>query len=349
MRKKILFIGAINRHHAPENGEEYKNQLLLEYLERHMEVRTIDTMKWKKDPLVIPLLLWHTLFPRYDRILVSASSASVYQLFRFMSLFRRRIGRSAYLVIGGYFPKGIRDGRYKVAAYNGLRSVVVEGESMKKELIALGLRAPVHVIPNFKVVNELWGDAERFRSEKIRFIFISRISESKGFNVIFKALENPVLSHRLDDFTIDFYGPLEKDGREDFEKGIEKYGNCSYSGYLDITNHPADSYRKISGYHVMLFPTYWMGEGFPGVIIDALVCGLPVIASDWNMNREVVTDGKTGRIIPARDADALARMMANVLDNRDAWAKMSSNCHEEARNFDATRVLERDMETAIWP
>ena len=253
------------------------------------------------------------------------------------------------LVIGGYFPKGIRDGRYKVAAYNGLRSVVVEGESMKKELIALGLRAPVHVIPNFKVVDELWGDAERFRSEKIRFIFISRISESKGFNVIFNALENPVLSHRLDDFTIDFYGPLEKDGREDFEKGIEKYGNCSYSGYLDITNHPADSYRKISGYHVMLFPTYWMGEGFPGVIIDALVCGLPVIASDWNMNREVVTDGRTGRIIPARDADALARMMANVLDNRDAWAKMSSNCHEEARNFDATRVLERDMETAIWP
>ena len=30
----------------------------------------------------------------------------------------------------------------------------------------------------------------------------------------------------------------------------------------------------------MLFPTYWHGEGFPGIVIDAFVAGLLVVATD---------------------------------------------------------------------
>jgi glycosyltransferase involved in cell wall biosynthesis len=93
----------------------------------------------------------------------------------------------------------------------------------------------------------------------------------------------------------------------------------------------------------MLFPTTWMGEGFPGVILDALACGVPVIASDWNMNREVVIEGRTGRIIPPNDSKSLADMILDVLDNRREWKAMSLNSHHDALKFDAVKVLDAHM------
>ena len=46
----------------------------------------------------------------------------------------------------------------------------------------------------------------------------------------------------------------------------------------------------------MIFPTYYVGEGFPGTIIDAFSSGIPDIATDWRYNSEIVQNGKTGYI-----------------------------------------------------
>ena len=40
------------------------------------------------------------------------------------------------------------------------------------------------------------------------------------------------------------------------------------------------------------------------IVIDAYIAGVPLIASDWNMNTEVITE-KTGVIIPPKDEEAL--------------------------------------------
>mgnify|MGYP002239410386 CR=1 FL=1 len=62
-------------------------------------------------------------------------------------------------------------------------------------------------------------------------------------------------------------------------------------------------YRTLCRYDIMLFPTYWYGEGFPGIVMDAYIAGLPLIASDWNINTEVITE-KTGIIIPPKDEES---------------------------------------------
>jgi glycosyltransferase involved in cell wall biosynthesis len=251
------------------------------------------------------------------------------------------------MVIGGYLHIGIEKGRYKADTYNALSSLVVEGETMKSELIRLGVTSQVHVIPNFKVLDKTWGDPERYSSAPARFVFLSRVSESKGIGTIFDALDDERLRHRKDDFTIDFYGPVEEDYADTFHALVDSEPNTGYKGYLDIYNDRDGCYRTISSYHAMLFPTTWMGEGFPGVVLDALACGLPVIASDWNMNREVVIDGETGRIIPPNDAKALADMILDVLENRDEWRRMSLNSHDAALQFDAERLLDRHLPYVI--
>jgi glycosyltransferase involved in cell wall biosynthesis len=54
------------------------------------------------------------------------------------------------------------------------------------------------------------------------------------------------------------------------------------------------------------FLSYWKGEGFTGVIIDAFIAGVPVIATGWNMNTEIIEDGINGFVIPPNDTVSLA-------------------------------------------
>ena len=347
MTRKLLFVGAVNRLAPPANGEEYKNQMLLGFLDERFRVYTIDTKSWSKEPLTLLKLLFHMLFVRYDRILISASSASVFRLLDTLRFFQNRMRKVIYFVIGGYLPKAIREGRYNKRAYQKISSLVVEGEIMKNELKNLGVTAPIHVVPNFKTVKKCWGDPIKFDSTESKFVFVSRISESKGLDKIFSGISDGRFDQLNNRYTIDFFGPIEKGYETEFHQQLQKYPTCVYRGYLDFTNHPEKSYQQLSEYHIMLFPTYWVGEGFPGAIIDALICGIPVIASDWNMNREVIEHGKTGMLIPVKDPVSLADAMIDAIENHEKWKSMSMECHRRATKFDTNVVLEEHLEYII--
>lgn len=337
--RRLLLVGDIRQGRPPETGEQVKNQLLAAFLGRRHRLTTVDTDRWKRRPWVVPRILAAAWWGGYDTLLLSASSGSVHRLLRLLSLSPRTLSRTVYLVVGGYLPTGIREGRFRASTYAGLKGVVVQGEGLRRDLAALGLRSPLHVMPNSKPLRGRYGDDGRYRETVVRFLFLARLSEAKGTLTVFEALDHPLLRDRTGGFTVDFYGRIEEGHRERFLAELARRPHCAYRGYIDVTHDPDGAYGTFAGYHAMLFPTHWMGEGFPGVVIDAYVAGLPVIASDWNMNREVVEDGVTGRLVPPRDPGALAAAMASVMDDRAAWAVMSRRCHVAVGAFDSEAVL----------
>lgn len=341
--KRLLLIGDIRKGRPPETGEQVKNQLLSAFLHGRHHLQTIDTEHWKRRPWVILHILTSAVLGRYDTIILSASSGSVHTLLRVCATFPNVLAKTLYLVVGGYLPTGIREGRFRADTYAGLKAIVVQGEGLRQELAALGIRSPVYVMPNSKPISGLYGDRSRYDTPSTRFLFLARISEPKGTQTVFSALEHPLLRERAGSFTVDFYGRVEAGYQEQFTSELKRHPSCRYQGYWDVTHDPEGAYRKFSEYHAMLFPTHWKGEGFPGVVIDAYVSGLPVIASDWNVNREVVSDGMTGRIIPPKDPAALAAAMSSVIDDRKYWETMSQSCHAAALAYDAPVVLDRHL------
>jgi FkbM family methyltransferase len=68
----------------------------------------------------------------------------------------------------------------------------------------------------------------------------------------------------------------------------------------------------LSAMDVFCLPSY-ANEGVPQAIVQAMLVGLPIVTTDVGSIAEAVTDGVTGAIVPAKDADALAKALARLL------------------------------------
>jgi glycosyltransferase involved in cell wall biosynthesis len=334
---KILFIGAINKYNPPRGGEEYKNQLLdLKINESYNFPIMIDTNRWSNKPQIWWDLLVSILFKKVDVVLISASSVSTYRLLNIIRWMKPSLlHKTTYLVIGGYFPEGIRTKRFNWKAYSKLKNVVVEGELLRQQIISNSNLVNVKVVPNFKTFPNLDIKDRIIKNGKFRFVFVGRISNAKGINEILEAAQ--ILKSSNEEFEIDFYGPTEE--RFDFNNK-----NTKYSGFLDFQNNSEKSYLTLTENNCMLFPTYWMGEGFPGVIIDAFVAGLPVIATDWNMNTEIIEDGVNGFIIEPKSSKALAEKMEYAMQNREELEKISENNLARAKDYHIDKIWPQIME-----
>jgi glycosyltransferase involved in cell wall biosynthesis len=339
---KILFIGSINQLKPPNGGEEFKNTLLINRLKKSskIELNIIDTHSWRRNPFVFLKIMYYLLFNSSDKIIFSASTLSVYRLLYFIKFFRKNImSKIIYFVVGGWFQKAINDKIIKQEVYLNINTIIVQGKYIMKQLSKSQLQN-IKVIPNFKNF-DINLHLRQKDTSIFKFVFIGRISKSKGILEILEAtrilkIQNPDLI-----FSVDFYGP--KEDLIEFPEDLPIF----YKGYLDIMNNQIESYKTLSEYSGMLFPTYWQGEGFPGVIIDAYIAGLPIIATDWNMNKEVIEDGVTGLIVPIKDASALSKAMLKLMQNPDLVKNMSENSLKMAKDFHIDTIWP-DLEKLIY-
>jgi glycosyltransferase involved in cell wall biosynthesis len=56
-------------------------------------------------------------------------------------------------------------------------------------------------------------------------------------------------------------------------------------------------------------------EGLPVAIVEAMACGVPVVATAVNAVSDVVIPGRTGLLVPPRRPDLLAAAVGHLLDN----------------------------------
>lgn len=83
-------------------------------------------------------------------------------------------------------------------------------------------------------------------------------------------------------------------------------------GAVDMPGFVANPYPYLARADVFVLSSAW--EGFGLVIVEALACGTPVVATDCRSGpREILENGRHGRLVPVGDAAALARAMCESL------------------------------------
>jgi glycosyltransferase involved in cell wall biosynthesis len=166
---------------------------------------------------------------------------------------------------------------------------------------------------------------------------VSRLTRQKGVDVAVRALASlpqdvvlVVLSSTQEERE-----PLEALARE---LGVERR--------LFLLGRLPDVAAWLRRADVLVHPARW--EGFGLAVLEAMLAGLPVVASDVSSLPELVIDGETGLLVPPDDPPALARALARALEDRDRLgaAGRERALHEfsVARMADSTVALYQSLQ-----
>ena len=98
------------------------------------------------------------------------------------------------------------------------------------------------------------------------------------------------------------------------------------------------SVEVLKNYYALLFQTYYEGEGFAGTIIDAYSAGVPIIASDWKYNSELINDN-TGCLYPTGNQNTFINILEKTGEDPALMLYRKKYCLEEAKKYEITRVV----------
>ena len=108
-------------------------------------------------------------------------------------------------------------------------------------------------------------------------------------------------------------------------------------GHRDALTGPlerAEVYRHLSQADLYVFPTFT--EGQPFTVIESLVAGVPLVASDIQAISNMIEDGTHGRLVPLHDPTAVADAIEALLADPDRRRTMSDACRRRAKErFDS--------------
>ena len=297
----------------------------------------LDFYKKRKHPWVYLQALWAVITQPHATIVLSTSASNIYGMLKwFKKLNLRR--NVVHWVIGGTLGDKVKNGIFNANIIGYAKHTLVESPLMLRQLEDCGV-AGVIQMPNFKLINYL--PKVSVPQDVIRFVFLSRIMAEKGCNEILTAAKLLNEWGMQDQYIVDFYGKVADDYKTTFEEGLSKLQNVKYQGFLDMRQK--EGYDKLATYDMLLFPTYWKGEGFAGIFIDAFVAGLPMIITDWAHNSQFVKEGETGLFIPVHDAKALAQKMKECIEGQYDILKMKQYCQIEAKKYDVRRIVMEDL------
>lgn len=140
-------------------------------------------------------------------------------------------------------------------------------------------------------------------------LFVGLVCRSKGAGVLIEAVaelrrHRPVQLHIVGE-------RQDRKFQRELETRIRELGlepHVTFHGVL----RGEELQALFNSTHVFAFPTFFESETFGLVVAEAMSAGLPVVATDWRGVSDVVEHGRTGFLIPPRDAHALAERLSEL-------------------------------------
>ena len=166
-----------------------------------------------------------------------------------------------------------------------------------------------------------------------RVICVARYSHEKGIDLLLKAWKE--VESQIDDWRLDVFGEGE---RSPYEQLIDNLGidraHCALNGRTtDVEKEYCDS---------SIFVLSSRFEGFGMVIVEAMACGLPVVAFDcpWGP-QAIISDGEDGLLVENGNPSALAQNLIALIKDDGKRKVMSEAALRNVQRFQIEHIAQQ--------
>jgi len=164
--------------------------------------------------------------------------------------------------------------------------------------------------------------------------YIGRLSGEKGVQNLTQAL--PAILSNWQDLRVLIGGDGQL--KETIEASLQEQGvsaRVDLPGWIPHDNLP----RYLNQLRLLILPSYT--EGLPNIMLEAMACGTPVLATPVGAIPDVIIDGKTGFIMENNSPECIAANVVRALNSPDLEQIAENGRRFVEENFTFERVVER--------
>jgi len=171
-------------------------------------------------------------------------------------------------------------------------------------------------------------EASHRKAGPCRVLFAGHVLPAKGVKELVLACAR---LHNIP-LTLDVVGPVGSSFRRELVEAAAVRGNGSWLRLHGTMSHE-ETIRRILQADLFVLPSYT--EGMPNVVLEAMACGVAIVATTVGAIPEMLDIGgdECGVCVPPRDVDALAAALASLADNSDAREKLAIHARRRAEEY----------------
>lgn len=172
-----------------------------------------------------------------------------------------------------------------------------------------------------------------FREPKIPIILSSgRLCEQKGFDTLLKAFAKV---YQIQPCRLVILG--EGPDRPKLETLIQR---LKLAEVVWMPGRVSNPWKYVAHSTIFVLASRW--EGWPSALMEAMVCGLPVITTDCpGDGKKMVEHEKTGIIVATDDTTQLQQALLELLENQNYREKIGKNAQETASSYDYRLITQK--------
>ncbi|MBQ9965038.1 MAG: glycosyltransferase family 4 protein [Clostridia bacterium] len=168
-------------------------------------------------------------------------------------------------------------------------------------------------------------------------VAVGRLHPVKGFDRLLRVWKDTAAAHP--DWTLRIVGGGEE------EQALAALANeLGVQDRVEFTGALAHDEVLVQMTNASVYAMTSYSEGFPFVLIEAMSCGLPVVAFDVRVGpRAIIRDGVDGVLVKDHDEAAFCKALSTLMDNEEQRVQYSQKALERAEDFSEEKIVSKWM------
>lgn len=310
------------------------NELKDRYGENNIKV--LNTNRWKYNPISFLIKTLILIFES-KKIIIFPADNGFRVIVPIINILNKFLNKEIYyVVIGGFLPELLSKNKIFINMLTSFRAIFVQTNNLKKDLEKFGLKN-IYILSNLKNINKI-DELEMTinNNEHVKVCTLSRVTYSKGIEDAIIGVKEANKKMGGTFIKLDVYGMIDEKYRDRFYKLVDENKTfVSYKGIVDYNK----TVECLKEYFILLFPTFFKGEGLPGNIVDAFHAGVPIIATDWLYNSDILINNYNGILVPINSVESISNALIMFFKDREFAYNVGLNNLNEAKKYSSEIVL----------